>query len=162
MPIGNKPLGYQELRKTTELQAPLMIKKFVSNALLSVFMDKQARDKLQARNSAKPQLQAHQRPSSDIENLEDEMVGGDPLENMSKDDVTALIRESLDEAEREIDNRKAKHTANPGRQALIDEAMSIQRSKRHIVEELPPEQREKLMFMALKTLGDPGDSGDKR
>jgi len=139
-----------------------MIKKFVSNALLSVFMDKQARDKLQAKN--KPNTSPQPQPSSpnNIADLENQMIGGDPLENMNKDEVAALIRDSLDEAEREIISSKAKRAANPDRQALIDQALAIQRSKRHIVDELPPDQREKLMFMALKTLGDPDDSGGKR
>jgi len=139
-----------------------MIKKFVSNALLSVFMDKQARDKLQAKN--KPNTSPQPQPSSpnNIADLENQMIGGDPLENMNKDEVAALIRDSLDEAEREIVSSKAKRAANPDRQALIDQALAIQRSKRHIVDELPPDQREKLMFMALKTLGDPDDSGGKR
>ena len=138
-----------------------MIKKFVSNALLSVFMDKQAREKLQSKN--KPKASARSKPSSptDVIDLENQMIGGDPLENMNKEEVAALIRDSLDEAEREIVSQKTKRAANPDRQALIDQALSIQRSKRHIVDDLPPDQREKLMFMALKTLGDPDDHGGK-
>ncbi len=138
-----------------------MIKKFVSNALLSVFMDKQARDKLQSAHRPKPAPATDHTISTDIDDLENQLVGGDPLDNMNKDEVAALIRDSLEEAEREIVNRKAKHAANPDRQALIDQAMAIHRSKRHIVDELPPEQREKLMYMALKTLGNPDDSGGK-
>jgi hypothetical protein len=143
-----------------------MIKKFVSNALLSVFMDKKARDTLhQSRNpkaATDPVTDPDQASSSDLDDLENQMVGGDPVDNMNKDEVAALIRDSLDHAEREIMDRKAKHAANPGRQALIDQAMAIHRSKRHIVDELPDDQREKLMFMALKTLGNPDDPGGKR
>ncbi len=139
-----------------------MIKKFVSNALLSVFMDKKARDKLQSARDPKQAPATERTPSTDIDDLENQMVGGDPLDDMSRDEVAALIRDSLEEAEREIVSRKTKHAANPNRQALIDQAMAIHRSKRHIVDELPPEQREKLMYMALKTLGNPDDSGGKR
>jgi len=140
-----------------------MIKKFVSNALLSVFMDKRARDKLQAKSkpNASPRPQPQPESPANITDLENQMIGNDPLENMNKDEVAALIRDSLDEAEREIVSNKARRTANPDRQALIDQALAIQRSKRHIVDDLPPDQREKLMFMALKTLGDPDDRGGK-
>jgi len=138
-----------------------MIKKFVSNALLSVFMDKQAREKLQAKTNPKTSPQPKPSSPTGIADLENQMIGNDPLENMNKDEVATLIRDSLDEAEREIISQKAKRAANPDRQALIDQAMAIQRSKRHIVDELPPDQREKLMFMALKTLSDPDDRGGK-
>ena len=140
-----------------------MIKKFVSNALLSVFMDKQAREKLEsARNPKQKPVPAPDNTSvPDIDDLENQLVGGDPINNMNRDEVAALIRDSLDEAEREIVSRKAKHAANPNRQALIEQAMTIHRSKRHIVDELPPAQREKLMYMALKTLGNSDDSGGK-
>lgn len=39
----------------------------------------------------------------------------------------------------------------PERQALIDEAMNIYRDKQTMLAELPPIQREALLYMAMKT-----------
>jgi len=138
-----------------------MIKKFVSNALLSVFMDKKARDKLHAARSKKAAPGNTKSTPSTVADLENQMVGGKDLDGLSKDDVSTLIRASLDQAEREIVDRKAKHAANPQRQALIEQALSVQHSKRHLFKELPPAQQEQLMFMALKTLGKSGDDDNK-
>ncbi len=138
-----------------------MIKKFVSNALLSVFMDKKARETLKAVQEQDEPSAPAASGTNTINDLENLVVQSDPLENLNKDEVADLIRESLDEAEREIVNRKTKRAANPERQALIDQAMAIHRSKQYVVDELPLEQREKLMYMALKTLVDPDDNGNK-
>jgi parvulin-like peptidyl-prolyl isomerase len=139
-----------------------MIKKFVSNALLSVFMDKKAREVLKASRAQRQEPNTKPPDPKTVEELENAVVQrapqNDPMDNMDQDEVAALIRDSLDEAEREIINRKTKKAANPERQALIDQAMAIHRAKRHIVDDLPPEQKEKLMFMALKTLGKPDDN----
>ena len=37
---------------------------------------------------------------------------------------------------------------------LVKQAIAIHRDKRHIVDELPKEQRDKLIFMALKLFGE--------
>ncbi|CAA6605165.1 conserved hypothetical protein [Rhodospirillaceae bacterium LM-1] len=42
-------------------------------------------------------------------------------------------------------------TMTPERQALIDDALKIYRSKQSLLDELPPIQREALVYMALKT-----------
>lgn len=39
----------------------------------------------------------------------------------------------------------------PERQALIDEAMKVYRDKQSLITELPPIQREALLYMAMKT-----------
>jgi len=134
-----------------------MIKKFVSKALLSVFMDKQARDKLEARQKPKA-TQANAEGVHRTEMIPSQPA--DPMKDMNQDEIASLIRDSLDEAERELVERKTKKIANPKRQALIEQAMSIHRSKQHIVDELPQEQREKLMYMALQTLGPANDRND--
>jgi len=130
-----------------------MIKKIVSNALLKVFMDKRARDTLHA--SKKPATAGAPDPARVRQ------ADGDKLENLNQDEVTELIRASLDQAEREIIDRKTRKASNPERQALIDQALAIHRAKRHVVDELPADQREKLMFMALKTLGSTTENGGK-
>lgn len=135
-----------------------MIKKIVSDALLSVFMDKKAREKLKASRSAKSNKKTlASSAAADAQNVAKgdlpARVEPDPLDNMDKDEITSLIRESLDAAAQEITDKKRKHAANPGRQALIEQAMAIHQSKKHIIDELPEEQREKLLFMAQQALG---------
>ena len=125
-------------------------------------MDKKARNTLKASKDQRNITPARSSTTEDQSAPQEIVVQDDPLENMDKDEVAALIRESLDEAERELNNRKTKRAANPDRQALIDQAMAIHRAKRHVVDELPAEQREKLMFMALKTLGNADDSDGNR
>ncbi len=43
------------------------------------------------------------------------------------------------------------------RAMLLENALAIYRSKRYIIDQLPKEQREKLMFMALKMFGENRD-----
>ncbi|NQW00079.1 MAG: hypothetical protein HQ483_10310 [Rhodospirillales bacterium] len=133
-----------------------MIKKFVSDALLSVFMDKKARQKLQAARDLKGKTKAAAPPpaaSKTGQPAAQKTFADEPIEVMGQDEIAALIRESLDAAEHEITEKKQKHAANPGRQALINQALAIHQSKKHIVDELPKEQREKLLFMAQQALG---------
>lgn len=134
-----------------------MIKKFVSDALLSVFMDKQARQNLKAVRDAKAGRAPKKEKIASAGNTSGEIAAAtdtDPIGSMGQDEVTALIRESLSAAEQEISDKKVKRAANPGRQALIDEALAIHSSKKHIVDDLPEEQRQKLIFMAQQALGE--------
>lgn len=129
-----------------------MIKKFVSKALLSVFMDKQARQKLEASRGPKNAKSSDRNFTPSDEDTPAPQLP-DPVPSMSQDEITALIRDSLDAAEQEITEKKVKRAANPDRQALIEQAMAIHGSKKHIVDELPEEQRQKLIFMAQQALG---------
>ena len=128
-----------------------MIKKFVSNALLSVVMDKKARDKLQAvqdakKRQAEPPAQepaAEPEPSapkqtaaakSEFEARADRygaMLAGarPPTGGEVDEDPADLVRQALESAEAELlgqkQNRKPMTTE---RRALIDQAMAIHRS----------------------------------
>jgi len=133
-----------------------MIKKFVSNALLSVFMDKKARQKLQASRDSKSGKTAGSGRANAADNAppyDQPVDGGDPIQDLDADEINELIRDSLNAAEQEISEKKVKRASNPKRQALIDEALAIHKSKKHIVDELPEEQRQKLLFMAQQALG---------
>jgi len=133
-----------------------MIKKFVSNALLSVFMDKKARQKYQATRDAKNGKKtgtASSTPPAQSEADSQEKQLEDPVQELGSDEINARIRDSRDAAEQEISEKKVKRASNPKRQALIDEALAIHKSKKHIVDELPEEQRQKLLFMAQQALG---------
>ena len=134
----------------------------MSDALLSVIMDKKARQKLGAARKTK----SNATPRSERSNTQDHQQTNaapqarfDPIEIMDSDEINSLIRDTLDAAELEIEEKKTKHTANPDRQALIDSALAIHKSKRHIIDELPEEQRQKLQVMATKAFsGRPKDS----
>ncbi|MBC8238998.1 MAG: hypothetical protein H8E30_00840 [Alphaproteobacteria bacterium] len=143
-----------------------MIKKFVSNALLSVVLDKDARKKLHGMRPDKP---AGGKTSGN--SLDDDTSG---------EDVIDTIAQALAEARAEVS--RGPHTAKgsptqrpaaqkrtsappapapqsrqstaraaptPERERLIQEAMAIHREKSHVLDELDPAVREKLMVMAM-------------
>jgi len=159
-----------------------MIKKLVSNALLSMVMDKKAREKFSAVQEAKrrpeddgehaPDTSLHGKPQAKAQAkaetnpkanpkarpLADDMPGRAPAPSQTRrpptaeEETEALIREALESAELELVNKRKRKTMTPQRQALIDQAMAIHASKSHILDDLDPEHRDKLTFMAMKAL----------
>ena len=119
-----------------------MLKKFVSKALLSFVLDKDARDRLEARKN----------PSPEPPNPEPVQ----PTGQTKTEDTRELILDSLRAAEQEL-AEKPKMT--PGRQALIQQAMNVRRSKEHVLNGLSQEQRDKLYVVAIKTLQSPPGPG---
>ncbi len=127
-----------------------MIKKLVSDALLSLVMDKNARETLEARKTIKKA----------VKQIE-EATGGkglaaaktktpdDPPQQGDSEETRKLILESIAAAEREFLERPKPTTE---RQALIQQALNVQRSKEHLLDGLSQEQREKLYVVALKSL----------
>ena len=144
-----------------------MIKKFMSKALLSIFMDKKARTTLDKARAEKKQPDAslemkpakaspETKPSGALSQSEP-----DPLSEMDYDEITALIRDSLDAAEHEVIynkkkalDKKSKSTANPSRQDLINKALAIHKSQSHIFDDLPEDQRQKLKLIAFQAFGE--------
>jgi hypothetical protein len=126
-----------------------MLKKFVSKALLSFVLDKDARDRLEARKKTKP---AKKKPSPEPPNPEPVQPPG----QTKTEDTRELILDSLRAAEQEL-AEKPKMT--PGRQALIQQAMNVRRSKEHVLNGLSQEQRDKLYVVAIKTLQLPPGPG---
>ncbi len=137
-----------------------MLKKFMSDALLSVVMDKRAREKLKQRQDAQnPKSMAKHKTTSD-----------NPDNNA---DVLATISAALAEARAEVAGDEPTNTpsrpantkvppqtkatrkhppvkeSTPERQELIRQAMSIHRQKQDVLNELPAEMREKLLIMAM-------------
>jgi len=113
-----------------------MIGKFVSKALLSVVMDKSARDRLDAvtaRRDAAPRP-----PASE--------PGAPP----QVEDTQQLVADSLAAAEQEL---AAKPKMTGERRALIRQALALQKSKAHVLDDLSAEQREKLYAVAMTSLG---------
>jgi len=148
-----------------------MLKKFVSNALLSVVMDKKARDKLNAvrdakRPAAEPAASAQDAGSElDIPRMVPGKGSRPPAPSPPRppsavvdEDPGVLIRQALDSAEQELVRKQnPTHKGKPvsaERQALIDEAMAIHRSKSHVLDDLDEDQREKLYVMAMQALND--------
>lgn len=156
-----------------------MLKKFVSNALLSVVMDKDARQKLQDRQSSgatasKPAKSA--KPGARSNQTKSEATSGE--------DVVDTIAQALAEARAEVSGERksperpaqgslqSKRTppvtpaprpsapsaspaqpqareSTPERERLIQEAMAIHRQKEHVLNDLDPAMREKLTVMAM-------------
>jgi len=123
-----------------------MLKKFVSKALLSFVLDKDARDRLEARKNPSPE------PAPEPPNPEPVQ----PTGQTKTEDTRELILDSLRAAEQEL-AEKPKMT--PGRQALIQQAMNVRRSKEHVLNGLSQEQRDKLYVVAIKTLQSPPGPG---
>ena len=123
-----------------------MLKKFVSKALLSFVLDKDARDRLEARKNPSP------KPTPEPPNPEPVQPPG----QTKTEDTRELILDSLRAAEQEL-AEKPKMT--PGRQALIQQAMNVRRSKEHVLNGLSQEQRDKLYVVAIKTLQLPPGPG---
>jgi len=144
-----------------------MIKKFVTNALLSIVMDKKARDSLNNGNKPAPAKQ----PEKSL--LADDAATAPPAsapktqqpaarqnnETMTAEDTHALIRQTLEAAEQEMEARK---NMPPERRALIENALNLRRSKEHMLDELSDEQREKLFVIAMKTMDPDFDPGNKK
>lgn len=118
-----------------------MIKKLVSKALLSVVMDKTARETLETRKRAAPAPAA---PDGGRE------PGDDPAaDRRARERRRRSLLESLGDAERRLAD---KPTLTPERKALIQEMQALQKAKAHLLDELTPEQREKLQVVAMETL----------
>ncbi len=128
-----------------------MFKKLISKAILSVVMDKSARDNLELKNKTKQAREAAAPPApSEVPAAAEP----DPLSSMSHEETRQLIVDSLKAAEEEL-GRKPEMTSE--REALIEEAMAVHRSKAHVLDEISQEQRQKLYALALNSLKtDPG------
>ncbi len=145
-----------------------MFKKFVSNTLLSVVVDKKARDKMSTANERK----SVPTPSKDELNIPrmslEENVAPKRTAKRSatpyqpadgqEDDREVLIYEALASAEEQLlRNKNRTHTGKPitpEREALIENAIAIRRSKLYILDNLTQDQRNKLSYMAMQALND--------
>ncbi len=145
-----------------------MIRKFVSNALLSVVMDKDARKKLQDMRANKP---AGSTLGKEAISEKSAKPRTKPLaDTASSEDVIETIAQALAEARAEISGgkrpansspaptpsprqpaapQKRTPAATPERERLIQQAMAIHHEKAHVLEDLDPALREKLMVMAM-------------
>ena len=151
-----------------------MLKKFVSNALLSVIMNKGARKKLAARQDSssptppKKAKNSKKPPSgeSDEEILStitdalaearaevtgDTLVGGKSSKNKKKRIEPAPPARTA-RSPGSASKPSVKKEASPERDALIKQAVSVHRQKQKVFDDLPAEMRDKLMFMAMHAM----------
>lgn len=111
--------------------------KFVSKALLSVVMDKTARDKLDAHREAKEKLKASTGdvPAKDaVATAADKAPAANGKKRAAKPDNRP--REMTDERKR-----------------IIKEALAIQRQKSEIFDALDDDSKAKLLIAAVKAMG---------
>ena len=148
-----------------------MVKKFISDILLSIAIDKNARNKLVAFKKNKPPVRE---PNSLSEPVPERSVYAQPKPRLSVDELTpirdlkksspatkaddqnSLMKEALNAAQQES-NQNFSRTSNnkpvsKERRALIAKAMAIRRSKLYILNELDREQLNKLTAMAIQAL----------
>jgi len=142
-----------------------MFKKFVSKTLLSMVMDKPAREKFEAVQEVKrankrtePGEAQHPYPGISTEMTRKISAPVPPPTAEEAEDTASLVRKALDLAEKELVAKKARRPMTGDRQALIDEAMLIRSSQSKVLDELNPKQREQLRVMALKAFGGGAES----
>jgi len=118
-----------------------MAGKFLKRALLSIFIDKNARDKLEAIEAVK---RGERVPAPAA------LPAADDIDD--DDDILpeTLVRQAIESASAELDRKK---NLPPGRAALIEQALAIHDNKSKLLDDLPDEQREKLIVMAMQTFG---------
>ena len=144
-----------------------MFKKFFSNALLSIVVDKKARDKMSAANEPKvtstpdvgnvnipsmtPEMEAPPKRSA-APNLHLHVEDEDPKNLISE--ALACAREELLHKQ-DLSNKGTSITRE--RAALIKQAMAIRQSKLYILDGLTQDQRNRLTYMAIQALNDQTD-----
>lgn len=128
----------------------------LSRALLSIFMDKEARAKYDALQKVKRQAAdgtlGHEPPPDAAPAATHADDGLDILPE-------TLVQRAIEEAGRELDRKK---NLPPERRALIEQALSIHDQKSALLDDLPKEQREKLILMAMHAFGDALDTGNAK
>lgn len=144
-----------------------MFKKFVSNALLSIVVDKKARDKMSAANEPKvtstPDVGNVNIPSMTREMEAPPKRSAAPNQHLhvEDEDPKNLISEALACAREELLHKQ--DLSNKGtsitreRAALIKQAMAIRQSKLYILDGLTQDQRNRLTYMAIQALNDQTD-----
>ena len=144
-----------------------MFKKFVSNALLSIVVDKKARDKMSAANEPKvtstPDVGNVNIPSMTPEMEAPPKRSAAPNQHLhvEDEDPKNLISEALACAREELLHKQ--DLSNKGtsitreRAALIKQAMAIRQSKLYILDGLTQDQRNRLTYMAIQALNDQTD-----
>ena len=123
-----------------------MMKNFLYKSLLTLLMDKRARSRLRDINI----------PNTKTDNESKERK----LEQTNKSSVSkdkSLHSERSENRAPNVFGLKKQKSKAEQRLQLIDNALAIYRSKRYIIDQLPKEQKEKLMFMALKLFGENRD-----
>lgn len=133
-----------------------MIRKWVSKALLSVVMEKSARDKLARRKEAKaapgPATEAAPAPPAERRR------GDDDLHVKRAEALAAKLAEAVDRLERinaaRLPGEAAAKAADPAtRDELLARAREIHRANRRALDRLDPEDRLRLSVMAEKLFG---------
>lgn len=125
--------------------------RYVKNALLSVVMSREAREKMEAHLAAKARARG---------DVRDESVP----------DAPPSARDGLSAPDPGFDETTGSDEAAPSRSQLIRQAMAVHRAKQTVLADLSDEQREKLVALALKQLlrqdrgpgGGPGGGGPRR
>ncbi len=125
-----------------------MAGKLFSRALMSLFMDKSAREKYEAIQEVKRRDEA----AKSGKPMPPPAAAPEPDDGILPE---TLVRKAIDEAAAELDRKK---NLPADRRALIEQALAIQDSKRQLLDDLPQEQREKLIVMAMHAFGNEADA----
>ena len=122
---------------------------FISRAVLSIFMDKAAREKYTAIQDAKRDARAGKKPKPAAKSAPKSAPESEEISDLDVLPET-LIQQAIDAAADELERKK---NIPPDRQALSEQALIIQDQQRKVFDDLPKEQREKLQVMAMHAFG---------
>ncbi len=117
-----------------------MIKKFVSKALTSVFLDKNARRAMEAKRRRRSLPAAE--PAA--EPISEPIAGPVPRPETTRQELGALLDARLEDFRHQAANPAARE-----RRELIQNAIKIHAAKSKIFENLSDEERHKLHAMAI-------------
>lgn len=129
-----------------------------SRALMSVFMDKKARAKYDAIQKSKKAARSRKAAPMSAPNAKPATTAGATDDSVNDVLPETLIHQAIEAASQELERKK---NLPPGRQALIEQALSIHDQKTAVLADLPDEQREKLMVMAMHAFGAEVDGATK-
>ena len=135
-----------------------MIKKIITNTLLSVFMDKEGRESFNFYKKSRLKKKGLNKKSATLKDfLQDKLPPNKKKEkdisegskDISEIETHKIILQSLEAAKLEINSKKEMREK---RQTLIEKTLKLQRSKGYVLNKLSEDQRQKLKVLALKVL----------
>lgn len=120
----------------------------LGGAVMSLFLDKRARETLKAAKGAQP---VGEQPATPQAPQAPQATAAPTAPHPTREEINARLDEAVE--------RRAQRANTPDRQALIEDALRIHADKSKILDDLPEEQKQKLKAMAMMALLKPGSGG---
>jgi len=125
-----------------------VFKKFVSKAITNVFLDKDARQNLDAKRQVAHRVAEYTAARPNQPRPAASQGGAEALP-VSPEALKARLDQQLDSFRRQADAAAEQARANPERATLIQNAMALHQEKNRIFENLSDDERQKLSAIAM-------------